>query len=382
MHKVRVVVLSLSVALSPIRAYSGQYQQKCEQAGKKAQAQCTGAAGAANAGDRGQAGALGSTIGAGATVNPAAGAMMSQAAGQIGRMSGALGACEQAKEQCEQECSQQQQSAQGDQKARQQGEPGQVSQSKEKSCSSPLAGMIGPLMAALAAAMAALAQAKNTDKESKNQQKASATPTTQKNEAEKKDPEKAATGSAGFEPLKIIGNEPVVKMAIASIEKAGGKVSSKGVTLANGGFQSWSSIAQLSSASPGEAGGAEAEGGFRAVSLENSKASGFKANGMREDESEGEAAQASYGSSDPFSGSMDAQALMGPANTKTADGMQINFDGTPIGAKADNIFKMMTRAYDRKRQSAHFYGEYAPEERAKRSVASTAAPVVNKPAHP
>jgi hypothetical protein len=40
--------------------------------------------------------------------------------------------------------------------------------------------------------------------------------------------------------------------------------------------------------------------------------------------------------------------------------MQVNLEGTPIGAKGDDLFTMIHRAYDRKREANVFMSEAEP----------------------
>jgi hypothetical protein len=335
-------VISASVALGPVNAYSGQYKQKCEQAGKQSQQQCQGATAGANAGDMGQASQIGGSVGGSPTVNPAAGGMISQAMGQVGRLTGATGQCEQAKDKCEQECDQQKQSAQKDQKAQQQGEPQQVDQAKQDSCSQPMGSMIGPLLMALAAAMAALMAAKASEKESD----ASPIPTatTVETKPEKKDPEAVATGTVNF------WNEPAVKKAVVAIQSAGGKVTAKGVALPGAAPQSWSALA-----SGGGGSGASGAGGSAAQAfLEKMNEPGFNpasANAIKDDMSVGSSAGGGFGSDEDRNGYEKSSGGIFDAlnNPKSVRGMTINADGTPIGTKNANIFEMISEAYIRKR---------------------------------
>ena len=67
------------------------------------------------------------------------------------------------------------------------------------------------------------------------------------------------------------------------------------------------------------------------------------------------------------------------ASKKSAAGMKVYYDGALIGATADNIFSMINRAYDRKRQDNQFL-ETLSIEPVVRLPASTAKPKPYKPA--
>lgn len=312
---------------------------------QQAQQSCGDAIGGANGGDAAQAGLLGSTIGSFASIAPGSSALSGDALNQLGRLTGATSTCNQSKQQGDQTCTQQQQAAQNDPNAKQQGEPQQTDKNKQQGDSN-MSSMIGPLLMGLAAAMAAYMASQNT-----NQQAQSANTATNPSFPDQTQPPTPTAptmdqGQAAF-------NTPAMQQAANAIQAAGGVVTTSGVTMPDGTQQSWSSLAGGGSGGSG----AVAAGGAN-PRLDGTTGGSGNPNSLPKIGAQAEGAggaEGGNGSNSDFHYEPYKSRFAGAqkVNQEVA-GKVMNLEGTPIGVKGDDIFEMIHRAYDRRRQVNQF----------------------------
>jgi hypothetical protein len=101
------IVVSVLLICAPLAAWSGQWSQRCEAAGKAATAACEAQSNAAKAADSAQAAGAQQRLGSGGVVNQGAGALQQQGQQQAQRLTAAKAQCEQEKQKCSSECDKQ-----------------------------------------------------------------------------------------------------------------------------------------------------------------------------------------------------------------------------------------------------------------------------------
>lgn len=349
----QLCAILISLSLTSQNVYAGQYKQQCEQDSKKSKEKCDGAAGAAQAGDAAQANAIGSTTGATSSANPGANGLMNQASGQVARLSGASNSCQEAKKDCEQKCDTQKQKANADPKAKKTGEPAQVDQSKGSSCTQAMDASIAPLLMGLAAALAALAMAKKSEEQSDAGTPGFTNPTTDPTTPiATKPPEPVdKKGEASFLAM------PQAKAGFEALKNAGAEVSKDGVKMPDGSQHSWGSLAGGGGGSG--SGGVTGSGGQASLdgltASPQSLAYAPKSTTLNEGDGGGGSSAGGY-ADDPSSENYklhERDGGRGPSSV-TAAGMKTSFNGTPIGAKSDDLFSMIHRAYAKKRNENVF----------------------------
>lgn len=180
----KLVSICIAVAMIPGQAFAGGQTQKCKQAGERAQQECkarnaqNGAADQATGAIRGAQGAADPSIQQGSEKD------IAQTQEQIARVQDTQRVCEEAKRKCEQECQGAAQTAGQDDNQMMPHNPdgeyrSQVDNEKQNTCVAPLVAANGDSMAALAMLGAALAAAmaakkasdKKDDKENEENRK-------------------------------------------------------------------------------------------------------------------------------------------------------------------------------------------------------------------
>lgn len=167
------------------------------------------------------------------------------------------------------------------------------------------------------------------------------------------DPEKGVAGALAT---------PEGKKAAAAIEAAGGEVSNKGVKLPNGDLKPWSSFS--SAGSLASAGFDSKELMKKVGEIEKNIAqanAAVKSMALRDGEGPGGAVPSPNGGSE--SGNAEGSgnvAFRMPAGltpeqrARLVSGKTVDAGGEAIYTKGDNLFEIIHRAYDRRREGHHF----------------------------
>ena len=158
-----------------------------------------------------------------------------------------------------------------------------------------------------------------------------------------------ATGMAG-----IIAS-PASKMAVDAITNDGGMVTPTGITMPDGSSKPWSSF---SSAGALQAAGFDSKALMAKVAEveKNIDMSAAKGTGLREGEGAGGgAASPPAASNEPLENRMPASIVdYAKERAGMVAGKTVEAGGEPIGARGDNLFEIIHRAYDRKRDGNQF----------------------------